>query len=434
MARKRKRNRSRSGGGISRRSLLLLVGTGAVGTAGAYTTGAFDLLSADRAFDIGTAVDENALLEIDIEEPSGGDGDTVTLFEVTNRFGSELTSIEAEIVDGVDAPVDPNSLRTPAGLPPGASDAIEGDLSCSGGVGTMEVSVSASSPEQSVDLTRSVQVSCTRPGQDVCAPRDPPGCTDENFPAWGGTDCSVVIHTSGEVSEQIGGGIDVGGAVDIRTDDEVDVTHHGSVADYFSIDTGAKIELSMGGGATIGGPLQLSTSDEVIANISGTVGGGFCADEAGELDVIVGSGGTVDGAMSLGSTDEVTVDLSGDASVGPLSVETTDEVHIDVSGGSEIDGSVDVDTSDEVMLTMSGNERIRDDVTVTTDDEVNIDLSGSSVIEGNVTVETTDEVSIELKGNSSIEGNVTVETTDEVEISDCSSIGGSVTPESTCDG
>ncbi len=455
MGRNRNQSRSRSSGGISRRSLLILAGVGTAGATGAYTTGAFDAVTGDRSLGVGTAGDDAALLGIDVEERSGVDGDTVTLFELTNRFGSELTSIDAEIVDGVDGPVDPNSLRTPTGLPPGGSGVIEGDLACSGDIErTIQVSISAASPEQSVDLTRSVTVSCTVPDRGPCAPLTPPGCIDDEFPGWDGTDCSVVIDTSGEIEETVGGGVEIGGAVDLTTDDEVDLTVRGTIADYLGIDTSDEIDVLLDGGGSIGGPLQLTTSDEVTLDIGGTVGGGVCADESGELDVFVGRGGIVDGELSLASSDEVNVDLDGDASVGPLSVETLDEVDIDVTDGSEIHGSVDVETSDEVELEMDGNERVRGDVTITTEDEVDVTLSGSSVIEGDLTIETSDEVDIELNGNSAIEGDVsittedevdvdiggsstiggdlTIDTDDEIDVSGCRNIEGEVTPPGVC--
>jgi len=81
MARKRKRSRGGSGSGVSRRSLLLLAGTGALGVTGAYSSGAFDSVSGDRAFGVGTSGDDTALLGIDIEEREGVDGETITLLE-----------------------------------------------------------------------------------------------------------------------------------------------------------------------------------------------------------------------------------------------------------------------------------------------------------------------------------------------------------------
>lgn len=455
MGRKRSRSRSRSSGGISRRSLLLLAGVGTASATGAYTTGAFDAVTGDRSFDVGTADDDTAMLGVDIGEPDGVDGATVTLFEVTNRFGEALTSFDAEIVDGVDGPVDPNSLRTPQSLPPEATGKIRGTLSCSDSVDrTIEVAISASGAGQSVELTRSVDVTCTRPARGVCTPRSPPGCKENEFPSWDGTDCSVVIDTTGEIDETIGGGVEIGGAVDLITDDAVSLTVRGSVADYFGVETSGEIDFFMGGGGSIGGPLQLSTNDEVTIDIVGFVGGGLCADEIGALDVSVGRGGTIDGEISLTSHDELSVDLDGDASVGPLSVQTPDEADITVSGGSEIDGNLDVNADGEVEVDLDGNERVRGDVTIDSDDEVTLELSGSSVIEGDVTIDTIGEVTVTVTRNSAIEGNVQITTEDEVEfdirgsstiggdlsintddeidVSGCRNIEGEVSPASAC--
>ena len=429
MGRKRSRSRSRSESGISRRSLLLLAGTGTVGATGAYTTGAFDAVAGGRILDIGTADDDTALLGISAEDPAGDDGEQVTLFELTNRLGSELTSIDAEIVSGADGPIDPGSLRTPDRIPAGGSDVVEGTLSCDGdSEATIEVSIDARGAGESVDLTREVTVSCVAADPDPCAPLDPPGCIEDEFPS-GSTDCSVVIDRSGEVNETVRGGAEIGGALDIDAEDEVDITVVGRIADYLGIDTSDEVDVSMGGGASIGNHLQVSTSDEIDLDIDGDIGGGMCIDGSDEIDVTLGGGGTVGSEVSLTSTDEVTVEMNGDNTTGPLAIDTEDEVVVDIGGGSTVDGDVDIDTSDEVDLILDGNERIAGDVDITTTDEVTIELRGSSVIEGDVRIETSDEVDIELSGNAAIRGSVDITTTDEVDISidGSSTIDGDVT-------
>lgn len=454
MGRKRKRSRRRSSGPISRRTALLGLAGGAIGATGFFTTGAFESVAGDRPFDIATAGDDTALLGVDIDEPSGRDGERVTLLELTNRFDEPFESVDAEVVSSGDLTL--RDVDVPDFLSPGGSAPITAELSCGqSGQRTVEIAVTATGAEQSVDLVRSVELTCLDRDRGVCAPRElPPGCVDDEFPPWGSTDCSVVIDTAGEVTESIRGGVEIGGAAEIATNGEVDLTHRGSVTEYLSIDTSDEIDLLMGGGSTIGGALQLSTTDEVTATVRGLVGDGLCVDESGELDVSVGGGGRVDGPVSLTSDDEVSVALNDGASVGPLSVETSDEINVDATGGSEINGNVDIDTGDELSLTLEGNERVRGDVSITSDEEVDISLAGSSVIEGDVTVETTDEVDIELRGSSSIEGSVTVaagddvgieirgsssiggnatiDTTGEASVSDCSAVGGSVTPPSAC--
>lgn len=174
MARKRNRSRGRSGSGISRRSLLLLAGTGAVSATGAYTTGAFDSVAGDRTIDIGTAGDSDALLTIVPEDDlSGSSGDRVTLFTLTNRFGTAL-EIDAEIFDGVHGPVDPD-LDAPGSLQPGTPGEIAGTLSCSSDrQETIEVKIEASGPSESVELIRPVTVSCSAPTRCEVPPRGAP--------------------------------------------------------------------------------------------------------------------------------------------------------------------------------------------------------------------------------------------------------------------
>lgn len=167
MARKRKRSRGRSDGTVSRRSLLLLASTGVVAGTGAYMSGAFESVSGGRGVGVETADDDdsNAFLRVDTQEPEGNSGgDPVTLFGLRNQFGAELTHIHATVLDGDSLVEEP--LQTPDNLqpePPNNEGTIEAELSCSANsTEDIEVEISASGSGQSVDLIRSVEVSCLR--------------------------------------------------------------------------------------------------------------------------------------------------------------------------------------------------------------------------------------------------------------------------------
>lgn len=432
----------------------MALGGGALGATGFFTTGAFDSVAGSRPFDVATSEDDSALLGVDIKDPAGQSGQTVTLLELTNRFDEPFESIDAEVVSAGGG-VTLRNVGTPGYLSPGSSAPITAELSCSTDTqGTVDVAITVSGPDQSVDLTRSVEVSCASPDRDVCASRTPPGCTVEEFPN-GKTDCSVVVGTVDDVPRRIGGGTRIGGAVDVTVSDELTTALSGSVGEYLAIDGTDSIEFSTSGGSTVGGVVQLSSSGSVTATLKGSVGEGVCVDESGELDVNVGGGGAVDGPLSLASNDEVDVDLTGRATVGDVSVESTDGVGLTVADGSAIDGDLVIDASGGVGLTLNGDGRVRGDVTITSDSEVTVSLSGSAAIEGDLTVESTDEVDVSLSGSATIDGSVTVsaddepgvvlkesasiagdvtfESGEEPSVSDCSAVGGSVSPAAACD-
>lgn len=433
----------------------MALGGGALGATGFFTTGAFDSVAGSRPFDIATSEDDSALLGVDVKNPSGRSGQTVTLLELRNRFDEPFESIDAEVVSAGGG-VTLRNLGTPGYLSPGSSAPITAELSCSTDTqGTVDVAITVSGADQSVDLTRPVEVSCTSPDRGVCASRTPPGCTVDAFPN-GRTDCSVVVGTVDDVPRRISGGTRIDGAVDITVSDELTTGLSGSVGEFFAIDGTDSIEFSTSGGSTIGGVVQLSSPGSVTATLRGSIGDGVCVDESGELDVNVGGGGTVDGPLSLASNDEVDVDLTGSATVGDVSIESTDGVELTVGGGSAIDGNLAIDAAGSPELTLNGNGRVRGDVTITSDSEVDVSLSGSAAIEGDLTVDSTDEVTISLDGNAAIDGSVTVsaddepgielegsasiagdvtfESGEEPSVSDCSAVGGSVSPAEACGG
>lgn len=461
MGRKRNRTRSRtdSGGTISRRTLMLLLGGGTVGATGYLVSGASDSVEADRFFGVRTANDNAAMLGIDLKNPSGTHGETVTLMELTNQFANTLDSISAAIVPAMNAPLNPGSIQTPQQLAPGETGVIQADLVCgTARKQTVDVAIEASNAEESVELVRSVPVSCTGVDTGVCAPRSvSPGCTQDTIPEWGSTDCSIVIHTTGKVREYIAGGVDIGGAVDVDTDDQVDIGVRGgaTIAEYLRVVTPAEINFDISGGASIGDVVQFDTQEDVSIDVRSSIGGGLCVKNGNEIDASVKQGGHIDGTVSLTSNDSVSLDLSGNASTGAVQIDAPDgSVEVDIKQGSTIDGSLGVDSSGSVDIGLSGNELIRGDISVDTDEEVEIELSGSSTfegdisittnagvdlaltgnstIEGDVTITTEDPVEIEFTGSSTIEGDVTIDTDDEIDISDCTAILGCVSPKSAC--
>jgi len=160
----RKRNRSRgSEGTISRRTLLLLLGGGAVGATGYYSSGAFGSVVGDRPFNIGTAGDDTALLGIDSpdsEERTVFSGGEVTFFEVTNRFETAFDDIWVDLHSPSNPPTN-SGFETPRRLEPGESGDITATLGCSTNrTDEFELTINASNDQESVSATRSVEVTC----------------------------------------------------------------------------------------------------------------------------------------------------------------------------------------------------------------------------------------------------------------------------------
>lgn len=495
-----RRRRSRGGsGGLSRRAALALIGAGGFTAVGA--SGAFDSVSADRRFNLPVG-GGNELIGIDAQNPTGNDGDTVTLLTLYNRFPEPIESLSVEVIS------EPSSISLDIEDPLDRGEAfdtadpldVSATVSCSETTTErVELEIVATGESEEVRTTTSTNITCRTGGRGVCAVPSIPGCVETEFPPSGSTDCSVEI-TTGEFDEELKGNTDIGGALVIDASDEADLVLGGSasIGNHVRMDSSDDITFDIGGNASIGGVLQLVSEGAIDAEIKQNLPDGICFDGAGAIGLNVSGGSSVSGPVSVTSEDDVdvvvsdgsdtgsvsvatpadvTVDLSGGTSLGSLDIENGSEVELSLDqGGNVIDGSATVTASDEVDIELNGNEQLNGDLSVTGDDhvaltldgssqidgdvsldttgdvtvevlgnasitsslaietegEVSVDLDGSSNVSGHVTITTGDDVEVELDGTSTIDGDLSIDTDGDIDVSNCSSVGGTVTPDSAC--
>ena len=151
---------------MSRRALLGVLLTGGAGAVGIQGTGAFSSVTGDRQFGVQTAQDADALLGVRPREATGGDGKSVPLFTLTNRFDGPLTLDRVSVVSSGGLGLGHGDVGVSSWtLAPGEEADLEATLSC-GSTVTDEVTVEvrASSPGESIELTRSTAVTCETSG------------------------------------------------------------------------------------------------------------------------------------------------------------------------------------------------------------------------------------------------------------------------------
>lgn len=148
---------------------VLAIATGSIGMV--LGTGAFTAIEADRFSDVGVADDDEALLGVSMEGGTIHPGDQVRLATVENRFGSNIDSVNAKVVDNgpftnVVIQSEPDSLSTSG---PGSSDEITATVAGDPGTaGEIEIEITASSSQgPSVQLTRAVFVEIEDDVRDV---------------------------------------------------------------------------------------------------------------------------------------------------------------------------------------------------------------------------------------------------------------------------
>lgn len=379
MARKRRRKRGRSTGGVSRRALLAALGLGSIGTASAYETGAFDAVAGERPFDIATAADGEALLGIEIQKPTGDDGDEVTLLTLTNQFDGPLESISASVASSSSAPVDASRLDVPDQLTAGESAPITAPLACeSGGGASVEVSISitASGPDESVELTRPVPVTCRVPSSGVCDPRSIPPADEGPISEIRTTEDGVSVDFDAtEDDVKITGNVTIRGALDISSDDTITVKYRGSgsVREYFRIAAPNDVELDARNPEITNGPLQIDAGGDATVEIKGkgnaNISGGQCVKAGGTATVTL-QNQTIEGDLEV-TASAVDVTLKNTTIEGDLTVEVE-------TGEDDEDGE---DAEDSNSVAISGNSTIAGDFRINGDSE-DITVSGCSKVAG----------------------------------------------------
>lgn len=490
MSRKRSRDRSRGGssGIVSRRGVIAALAAGGIGAAALEGTDAFSVVDSQRDLSVVSTDDNEAFMRIAGGQASGSNGDTVTLFQLTNQFDQPLTTISATVVSS-GTPIDPQTVQTPTDLAPGGSGDVRATVDCDTN-GAVKIQFVASNENQRVEFTRTAQVTCE--SINVCAPRGlPSGCTVNKVPNKS-TDCSVVIDTSNQIKEQISGDITIGGAAEFRSESQIDLNLRGNsdIREYLKVDTPSQIDLSIGGNSRVQGVVKVLTESQLDFDISTRVDGGVCVEDAGEVKLSPGDA-TIGGEVSLTSTDQVTVDkfdnsttggitidaagqvkfngaenstVSGPVSVtaagqvkldklvgvstGPVTIDGDGQVDIVSEGDSTVDGPITITgaggqigldfaateitggvtlaNESQIKLSLTNGSTIGSAIDIDTDSQATVDLSGSS-IEDDLNVETEGQVNINLT-DASIEGDVDIETDSQVKLNlKDSQIDGTVT-------
>ena len=448
MGRKRSRDRSRGGSGgiVSRRTVIGVLATGGIGAAALEGTGAFSAVDSQRDVSVVSTDDDEAFMRITGGQVSGSDGDTVTLFGLTNQFDQPLTSVSATVVSSGN-PIDPGTVQTPDRLSPGGSGDVRAALNC-GTDGGVKLRIVAASANQRVEFTRTAQVTCEK--VNVCAPRElPAGCTVNKVPKKS-TDCSVVIDTPNQIKEQITGNATVSGAAEFRSESQVDVKLRGNseIREYLKVDTPSQIDLRIGGNSRVQGAVKVVTESQLDFGVSSRVDGGVCVEDAGEVTFSPGDA-AIDGEVSLTSTDQVTVDKFDNATTGGITIDAAGQVKVDLTGSS-IEGDLNVETEGQAKLDLT-DASIEGDVNIETESQVKLNLTDASIegdvnieaesqvklnltdgqIDGTVTIGSESQVDVVLK-SSSVTGDLTISTSSQIDVSDCSAVDGKVSPQRAC--
>ena len=384
MGRKRSRDRSRGGSGgiISRRGVIAALAAGGIGAAALEGTGAFSAVDSQRDVSVVSTDDDEAFMRITGGQVSGSDGDTVTLFGLTNQFGQPLTSVSATVVSSGN-PIDPGTVQTPDRLSPGGSGDVRAALNC-GTDGAVKLRIVAASANQRVEFTRTAQVTCE--SVDVCAPRQlPAGCTVNEVPN-NSTDCSVVIDTPNQIKEQITGNATIGGAAEFRSESQVDVKLRGNseIREYLKVDTPSQIDLRIGGNSRVQGAVKVVTESQLDFGVSSRVDGGVCVEDAGEVTFSPGDA-AIDGEVSLTSTDQVTVDKFDNATTGPITIDAAGQVKFNGTENSTVSGPVSVTAAGQVKLDKLVGVSTGP-ITIDGDGQVDIVSEGDSTVDGPVTI------------------------------------------------
>ncbi|WP_124196134.1 hypothetical protein [Natrarchaeobius chitinivorans] len=148
------------------------------------------------------------------KSPNGESGDSVGLFSVTNRFDKTIDSISVTHASTGNGDLDVVNIESPSSLGAGDTEAVTGELSCDSDVSDADAvfEIIASSGSLSVEITRSIQVTCEvvydpgdetnyRDGQsgDAVQPEDPSGTIEnpENVASRDGNS-STAISPGGE--------------------------------------------------------------------------------------------------------------------------------------------------------------------------------------------------------------------------------------------
>lgn len=376
MTRKSRRDRGGSGS-ISRRTALALLGGG--GLLGVTVSGAFDSVRGDRPFDVGVSGDGDARLVIDLENPSGSNGDTLTLLELENQASGSFSDLDVTVTStgslglDVEEPLGPGET-----FDPGGAVSIVATVSCTEDVTeTVDLEIVTSGPNERIEATRSIDVTCRG---DFQGPIQVPACDLDST----GSEADVHIGRNdtsdgiaGEYDVYVSGGASVAGDIDVTG--TVDLTNGASVSG--GVTAGGSITMS--GGVEVGGSI-VTGSSLTMTNGASIVAGAERIEVCGDFDL--GGGPNIEvGEIRVGG------DLSNAGPPGVGRHLTTSDGNVFIGGDVDVSGGIKIESSDDIVVNGS----------IFWDGNMLSTVTGDLVIGGDLIVE--------QGGVVDVEGDVTVD-------------------------
>lgn len=421
---------------LTRRSALgLLVGGGLLSIG---ASGAFDTVQANRPFSLPVGSDNEGLLGIERHEPAVAAGQTATLIELTNRFGSTLETVDITVLSAGSLPLTTADLSYPDTLTPGESGVVEAVIDCGPpGVETVTLDIEATSSSHTVRASRTIRVRCLDSTAAVCdphhlSPLQQYGCVrSTGFTLDSETEpCDTLVKGDGNVDITMRNAAEIGGWLHIQTGGETEMKiQNDSVVDGpLWVETDDEIDAVLNNDVEIDGPVRLETDDEIDLDIGNNVvvDGPVQATSDDEIDMRVRDAARVEG-ICLSTDDEIDLHLRNDCVVdGAISLESDDEIEIDLVNQATVEGPLDIETTDTVDVRLNGST-VDGDLTIFSADDVDLELQNQSTLGGNVLIETDGSISVGLQG-STIQGDLTLRSGDGSSITETgqSSIGGTV--------
>lgn len=281
------------------------------------------------------------------------------------------------------------------------------------------------------------------------------------------------VDTPSQIDLDLGGSGRVHGVTKIQTESQLDFDVSTRVDGGVCVENAGEITFSPGGAVVDGGASLTSTDQVTIDGLSDATIGPITIDAAGQTVFTEAQSSTVTGPVSVTAAGQVKFNKLVDISTGPITIDGDGQVNIVTESGSTVDGPIDITDAggqvtldfaeteiagsvtatneSQITISLTNDSTVRSIVDLNTDSQVKIDLTNSS-IEANVNIETSGQVTVDLTDsqidgavtvnsesqvdvvfeNSSITGDLSITTESEATVSDCSSVDGTVSPQSAC--
>lgn len=383
---------------MSRRSALVLITGGGITLAAG--SGAFFSARGDRPFQIGSAGDDAALLQIELHSPSGQSGDTVDLMELTNGFDETLDMISVEVASTSQGNVHISNINPPSSLQEGQSGIVTGELDCQGIGQSVDVvlSITASGPQDSFEGDRTIEVTCI----DL----DPFSCMDI-------LDMDADYNETGMVSyhnETLEGSLAVDGE---GSQVNVDIGNNSVIEGFVRIDGASDAIFNLGNNATVKGAINIhDVATNAILDLANNtvVEGDFCTTADGDVNLnqfrpdSIGRGLRLEAGSNLNGAIEEEVEI-GDA----VDVSAGHDVNFSFDQNSIVDGPVSADAGSNGNIHVRENAEIHGDVVVDATNDANVSIESNAYIDGDLTVIAGQNANGSVHHQATITGEISVD-------------------------